>query len=60
MIAFCIDGLWEDVVIDDQIPCGLVRGERGQLYKTPLYNRTKKDDSELWVCLLEKAWAKIF
>jgi len=30
------------------------------VYKTPLYNRTKKNDAELWVCLLEKAWAKIF
>lgn len=50
-----MDGLWECITIDDQIPCDLSYNEI-----SPLYNKTRKNDCELWVVLLEKAWAKIF
>lgn len=46
----CIDGVWEEILLDDMIPV--------DHYNEPLYNRTKS--GELWVILLEKAWAKIF
>lgn len=42
-------GIWEEVIIDDKIPC------RG---RTPLYSRG--NGNELWVLLLEKAWAKLY
>lgn len=36
--------------MDDYVPCK-------KYSKTPAFNRSK--DNELWVILLEKAWAKI-
>lgn len=49
VVAICWDGLWEDIVLDDFIP----------VYNNePLFNRDKSN--ELWVMLLEKAWAKTF
>eukprot|EP00928_Gymnodinium_smaydae_P089914 TRINITY_DN73798_c0_g1_i1.p1 TRINITY_DN73798_c0_g1~~TRINITY_DN73798_c0_g1_i1.p1 ORF type:complete len:636 (+),score=123.50 TRINITY_DN73798_c0_g1_i1:56-1909(+) len=41
---------WEDVVIDDYIPCD----KRG----TPLFAQLKGDSGSLWALLLEKAFAK--
>jgi len=49
-IAMRINGEWKIVLIDDYIPC-----EKGT--KTPLFS--KPNGNELWVMLLEKAWAKI-
>jgi calpain-15 len=49
-VALCQDGIWTDVVLDDLIPCQPVS-------KTPLFNRSA--GRELWVILLEKAWAKV-
>lgn len=60
VIAMCVDGLWEDIVIDDHIPCSVYRDQQGRYFAEPLYNRTKNDETEMWVCFLEKAWAKIF
>ena len=51
VIAMCIDGIWQDVVLDDKVPCD-VRSLK------PAFNRSKKSN-ELWVILLEKAWAKV-
>lgn len=50
-MALCINGIWEDVIIDDLIPC-----RKGRKYE-PVFNTTKTN--ELWVMLLEKAWAKV-
>jgi hypothetical protein len=50
VIALCINGIWEDVVLDDRVPCRPVS-------KEPAFNHSKT--GELWVILLEKAWAKI-
>jgi len=41
--------MWEEVVIDDNFPC--TWGNR------PAFNHSKKN--ELWVMILEKAWAKV-
>jgi hypothetical protein len=42
-------GVWEELTIDDYMPC--------QLNSTPLFTRT--NGNELWVQLLEKAYAKL-
>ena len=47
---FFKEGQWLTVIIDDWIPCEL-SGE-------PLYARSK-DPNEIWVMLLEKAYAKL-
>jgi len=44
--------MWEDVIVDDLFPC---YGKYGNY--TPAFNHTKSN--ELWVMILEKAWAKI-
>eukprot|EP00736_Rhodelphis_marinus_P002744 Rmarinus@m.9918 len=44
------EGAWVDVIIDDVIPCG----PGGK----PLYSRCR-DPNEIWVMLLEKAYAKM-
>jgi calpain-15 len=50
VMAMCINGIWQEVVLDDFFPC--------QPYsKKPIFNSTKTD--ELWVMFLEKAWAKV-
>lgn len=48
-IALCINGIWEEVIIDDLFPVD-PKGE-------PAFTKSRKN--ELWVLLLEKAWAKI-
>ncbi|GBG23834.1 Calpain [Hondaea fermentalgiana] len=49
---FFKDGAWYYVIVDDRIP--VVAGEHGQ----PCFAHTK-DPSELWLPLLEKAYAKL-
>jgi hypothetical protein len=51
-VALCVNGMWEEVIMDDYFPVT----DRGNHY-TPAFNRSKKDN--LWVMLLEKAWAKV-
>lgn len=50
VVALCVNGIWEDVVMDDRFPCR-------RLSKDIAFNGSKSD--ELWVMLLEKAWAKL-
>lgn len=49
VIALCIDGIWSEIIIDDLIPC---------VNKKPFFNSS--GENELWVILLEKAYAKIY
>lgn len=49
-IAFFIDGEWNIVIIDDFIPT--VKGEDRFAFAQP-------NGKEIWVLLIEKAWAKI-
>lgn len=49
-VAICLNGIWEEILLDDYIPCQPVS-------KNPAFNTSKQ--GELWVMLLEKAWAKV-
>lgn len=49
-IVFNINGQWQIVIIDDYFPCY-------KNSKWPIFS--KPHNNELWVMLLEKAWAKI-
>lgn len=48
-VKICHDGIWKAVYVDDLIPCKNRR---------PAFTRSSL--SEIWVCILEKAWAKLF
>lgn len=48
-VALCINGIWEDIVVDDFIPCKPKSNDIA-------FNHTV--NNELWAILLEKAWAK--
>lgn len=50
-IQICKGGIWQDITIDDYIPCGVSSGGMA------LFSKTKTSD--LWVMLLEKAYAKV-
>lgn len=49
-VALSVNGLWEEVILDDNFPVNARS-------KKPIFNRCR--NNELWVMLLEKAWAKI-
>lgn len=49
-VGLCITGIWEDIIIDDLTPCQ-------PRSKDPAFNSSKSE--ELWVILMEKAWAKV-
>jgi calpain-15 len=49
-VAICLNGIWEEILLDDYIPCTPVS-------KNPAFNTSKQ--GELWVMMLEKAWAKV-
>ena len=44
-------GEWKDIVVDDCIPCF-------NKYRGPAFTRSQNHD--IWVLILEKAWAKIY
>jgi hypothetical protein len=46
-----VSGVWQLVLVDDYIPC------YGKYGKNPAF--TSSNGNELWVMLLEKAWAKL-
>jgi calpain-15 len=49
-LSFCKNGMWQTVRIDDYVPCAADGGG-------PVYSRG--NGAELWVMLLEKAYAKV-
>ncbi|KAL4497235.1 hypothetical protein ABPG72_019555 [Tetrahymena utriculariae] len=49
-VRICFDGEWTAVYVDDLIPCNR--------RNTPAF--TKAPGEEIWVLILEKAWAKLF
>lgn len=51
MLKFFKEFAWRYVIIDDRLPCGKSNGE-------PVFGKCK-DLHELWVPLIEKAYAKI-
>eukprot|EP00698_Gefionella_okellyi_P002955 TRINITY_DN12797_c0_g1_i1.p1 TRINITY_DN12797_c0_g1~~TRINITY_DN12797_c0_g1_i1.p1 ORF type:complete len:977 (-),score=197.34 TRINITY_DN12797_c0_g1_i1:179-3109(-) len=49
-VAYCLNSKWYWVIVDDYIP---TRSEK------PCFARSSADN-EVWVCLLEKAYAKVY
>ncbi len=49
-VALCITGVWEEVILDDRFPCDPRTNK-------PAFSQSRSND--LWVMLLEKAWAKV-
>lgn len=54
-IWLCDSGEWKNLIIDDYIPCILSK-RTGK--PKPYFSRIRGND--IWVCLLEKAFAKLF
>ena len=52
-VALCLNGVWEEVIVDDHFPCK----DYGNGRYLSVFNTTTTN--ELWVMLLEKAWAKV-
>ena len=52
-VKICHEGLWRAVFVDDYFPCySKTQG--------PCFSKSKKGENELWVLILEKAWAKLY
>ena len=49
-ITLCKNGWWQTVIVDDFFPCS---GSK------PAYSRNREEPNELWVSLVEKAYAKL-
>lgn len=49
-VAICINGIWEEIILDDYFPCSPDS-------QRPAFSYSK--NNSLWMMLLEKAWAKI-
>ncbi len=49
-VNFCLNGIWQEVVIDDAFPCK--KSSRKPAFCT-------SESKELWPMIIEKAWAKI-
>ncbi|CAJ1327846.1 unnamed protein product, partial [Effrenium voratum] len=54
-VQLFLNGRWREVVVDDQLPCVDAQQKRGD-GSNLAFSRTK--DGQLWVPLLEKAYAK--
>lgn len=52
-VKICFEGVWRAVYVDDFFPIN----EDGS---GPCFSTSKKGDNELWVLILEKAWAKLY
>ncbi|KRX03477.1 hypothetical protein PPERSA_02856 [Pseudocohnilembus persalinus] len=50
-VNMCHDGEWQVIWVDDRFPCHLN-------YNEPAF--TKSQQNEIWVLILEKAWAKLW
>ena len=51
VVQFYKDGLWQKVTVDDRIPC-----DKDTFI--PIFSRNKRPE-EIWVMILEKAYAKL-
>jgi len=59
-IWLCDSGEWKNIIIDDYIPCieSEEAEEEGEKKIVPSFSKNKSND--IWVVLLEKAFAKLF
>ncbi|GMH43643.1 hypothetical protein BSKO_11565 [Bryopsis sp. KO-2023] len=48
-VQFCVRGQWREIIVDDRFPC-----HNGSLAFS------KGSGHQLWVCIIEKAWAKLY
>lgn len=54
-VGLCINGMWEEVILDDFFPVSHRKHCTPEF--TPSFNHSR--GNELWVMVLEKAWAKV-
>lgn len=54
-VGLCINGMWEEVIVDDYFPVSYKKNAMPKY--NPSFNHSK--GNELWVMILEKAWAKV-
>ena len=52
VVQFYINGRQRSVVVDDYVPVDPISGKIA-------FARSRDKASEVWMCLLEKAWAKL-
>jgi len=57
-VRFTVKGLPKEVIIDDYFPCHEEQDDEGNEELELIFSRPK--GAELWVLLLEKAWAKLY
>lgn len=50
-VRICHEGQWQAVFVDDYFPCD---------HSGPCFSKSKKGENEIWVLILEKAWAKLY
>jgi len=53
VLSLCVNGTWQDVTIDDYLPTVAGKVVFGHA------SLTSDGKQQLWVSLLEKAWAKL-
>ena len=51
-IKLFVDGQWQEVIVDDYLPCSKDTG-------LPIFACSREPEECIWICLLEKAWAKL-
>jgi hypothetical protein len=51
-VRLCKDGLWQSLTLDDFVPVNPTTG-------APVFAKNREEPEELWVSLLEKAYAKL-
>ena len=49
VLRLCVHGWWQEVVVDDYIPC---------YAREPVFARCVEDPTSMWVSLMQKAYAK--
>ena len=56
-VSFCKGGWWQEVVVDDYLACEEPGWSVGSL--KPYFARNKEEPGEMWVSVMEKAFAKV-
>lgn len=51
-VALCKDGWWTEVLVDDYLPCS-------DWQLAPIFGKNREEPGEMWVAVMEKAYAKL-
>lgn len=51
-VNLCIGGWWEEIILDDYLPCS-------DKDMSPQFGRSVDEPAEMWVAVMEKAYAKV-